>query len=144
MFDTIKNYIMATLLTLVCIFGYASYTLYGSNATLQAETTRLAGELKVATENVEKAQLSCKVGQDITKDVNTKNDTLQSALMSRLEVLAGLSNPIPQDNENEGSNTTTEARRTYADGGRLSPNLMRLLNETYCDSNKDNSACTAK
>lgn len=144
MFDSIKNYIMATLFTLVCTFGYVSYSLYGSNSVLQAQTTHLTQELKVATENVDKALLSCKAGQDITKDVNTSIKTQMERMTERLEVLAVLTDPTPPGDTNEGSNSTTGARGTYVDGGRLSPHLMRLLNESYCDSNKNDSACTTK
>lgn len=144
MLSTIQNYIIGVLLIFAITFGYVSYSLYGANAVLQAEALHLTQELKVATQNVENAQLSCKVGQDITRDVNTSIKSQMDRTTKRVEALVALPVTIPQEDTQHGPKATTGARSTYADGGRLSPNLMQLLDEAYCDSNKDDSACTTK
>lgn len=144
MLANLKNYILGTLFILVCTFGYTSYVLYGNYTQAQAEVVRLNTELNEATENVVKAQDSCKVGQDITKDVTLKNNAQQDAMTKRLEGLAALPATTLQDNIKNASKTPTEAPTKYADDARLSPSLMQLLDGAYCDSNKNDSSCPAK
>lgn len=144
MFDTLKLYIIGTLFILTCAFGYTSYSLYGDNTVAQAEVTRITKELETAATNVSLAQVSCKVGQDITKGVNVSIKTQMDRTTKRVEALVALPVTTPQGDTQDGYKATTGARSTYADGGRLSPSLMQLLDEAYCDSNKDDSTCTAK
>lgn len=144
MFNTLKNYVMGVLLVLAVTFGYASYSFYGSYTLAQTEVTRITKELETAAKNVSLAQLSCKVGQDITKGVNVSIKTQMDRTTKRVEALVALPATTPQEDTQDGPKATTGARSTYADGGRLSPSLMRLLDAAYCDSNKDDSTCTAK
>lgn len=144
MFSTIKNYIMGILLMLTLAFGTATYSLYESYTQSQIEVDRITMELKTATKSVTLAQDSCKIGQDISKGVAVSIKTQMDRTTKRVEALVALPVTTPQEDEQDGSKATTGARSTYADGGRLSPNLMQLLDEAYCDSNKDDSTCTAK
>lgn len=143
-FSAIKNYIIGTLFVLTCTFGYVSYSLYGSNVLAQSEVSRITKELETATENVGLAQQSCKVGQDITKEVNVSIKTQMDRTTKRVEALVALPVTTPQEDEQDGSKATTGARSKYADGGRISPSLKQLLDEAYCDSNKNDSTCPAK
>lgn len=144
MLSALNNYIMGLLLILTITFGSISYSLYGKYTVVEAEVDRITMELETATKNVDLAQLSCKVGQDITKGVNVSIKTQMDRTTKRVEALVALPVTTPQEDEQDGSNSTTGARSTYADGGRLSPSIMRLLDEAYCDSNKNDSTCTAK
>lgn len=141
MLPNLKNYIIAVLLVLTCTFGYISYSVYGSNMLLQDEVSSLVLQLEQSQKDIVRAGESCKVAQLITQDVNQSINVLQDDMTKSLQGLAEMPATTLQDALYEDNPT---APRKYADSAKLSPNLMQLLLRTYCDTNKNDSACTPK
>lgn len=144
MLPNLKNYIIGVLLVLTCMFGYTSYRVYGNNMTLQVEVSSYILKLEQSQEDIVKAGESCKQAQIITQDVNQSINVLQDDMTKSLQGLAEMPATTLQDALYEDSDGPTEAGKKYADSARLSPSLMQLLHRTYCETNKHDSACTAK
>lgn len=144
MFANIKNYIIGVLLILTTTFGYMSYTTYGKYAAVVADVVRLEGELKTATVSTQKAVTSCEAGHQVVTSTNGAISTQLDAMTKHLEGLAALPVTTLQDTHENASKASTGASTKYADGSRLSPGLMQLLDAAYCNSNKNDSSCTAK
>lgn len=138
------KYLIAILLALSIGFGVSTYKLVGKVAVYEKENILLAAAVKTAEDNAKLSIDSCKITTEVIGDVNSKNETLSDERTELLEALERLTHPTPQVIRNEGIQKPTEAPATYADSGRLSPNLMRLLDTAYCSGDKDSSACTSK
>jgi len=141
---SMTKYLLAILLTLSVVFGASTYKLTGQLAVVEKENVRLVGQVSKAEENAKKAVDSCKITTEVIGDVSSKNQSLSDERTELLEQLERLTNPTPQVKINEAIQKPTEAPATYADSGRLSPDLMRLLDAAYCSGDRDKTTCTSK
>ena len=133
--EAITNYIAAALLILVIILGFTTYIFHGDKQRLQAANVELTGKLRESEANVLLAAKSCEATQAITDNVAEEIETKQTVMTKTLETLATVTTTLPEKN--------LDAKK-YADDARLSPNLMRLLGESFCNASPSNPSCSAK
>lgn len=133
--EAIVNYIAALLLFLVIILGFTTYIFHSDKVRLQEQTVELLGKLRESEANVVLATKSCQATQEITDNVSEEIETKQTVMTKTLETLATVTTTLPE--------TNLDAKK-YADDARLSPNLMRLLGESFCNAVPSDSSCSAK
>lgn len=136
----IKNYIIGVLLVLALGFGYASYDLYGDKAVAKAENALLIKALEDADARFVTAQASWKATEDTLEAVDTKQDTLDTALQRDLAGLCKPAKATPQGVPNERSKTNSSVPRD----GRLDDDLVGVLHNAYCQGNGNDLRCSAQ
>lgn len=144
---TIKYVVFATLLAAVSFFGWYSYQLTGELASVKVENVMLDAKAQQAVARELQAYDSCKITTEVTADVQEKNDKLSDSRTAILEALVNVVYPMTQENRNDHPQATTGApspSKVLADDARLSPELMRLLDNAYCSGNQSSCAQPAK
>jgi len=140
MLSQIKAYlavILATLLLTVC--GYAYYT-HKENVQLSLDvaTYRKASEDNLAAK--EASDASCL----ITVDALASHYREQSKLEASQKATGDAVLALPTLTIKEKANAAPTKPQGFADDDRLSPDLMRLLDNAYCDGDKDHCASPTK
>lgn len=128
--EAITNYVMGILLVLTIVLGFTTYIYHGNANRLQQEVAEVSIKLQESEANVTLANNSCEISQSITKDVADVIDQQQTVMTKALETLVTV--PSLEGHSNE----------KYADDASLSPELMRLLDTTYCSAAKTDPTCT--
>ena len=131
--EAITSYAVGILLILVVTLGFTSYVLYESRAALQVEVIDVKSKLLNSETLLIKSSASCEVAQTVTTEVNTEIRSKQEVLTKNLEQLSTLPSTKPAE-KNDG--------KSYSDGGTLSPDLMQLLDQSFCNAIKTDSSCT--
>lgn len=140
MLAQVKTYltiILATLLLTVC--GYAYYT-HKANVQLNIDvaTYRKTSEDNLAAK--EAADASCL----ITVDVLSAHYREQSELEASQRATGDAVLALPTLTIKEKANEAPTKPQGFSDDDRLSPDLMRLLDNAYCDGDKDHCASPTK
>lgn len=143
MLQTLTNYIAGVLLVLSITFGYTAYSVHTDKVVAEGRVIALTKEVNAANLATQKVTDSCKSAQETLERVSKLNSTLQEGLQRHLTGLEALPATTLQDTNIHASKTNTEASSRYADDDQLSGPLMQLLDSAYCDSNRDDSSCTA-
>lgn len=143
MFNSIMHYVLAILLASTLGLGYASYSLTGKLAVARQDVTHWTDMATKAAAETLKASQSCEITIKAIEDNQKVQDALSESRTSDLDALDSIPHLTLPETKVNGTKTPTAAPKT-ADDSRLSPDLMRLLDNAYCSGNKDDSYCTAR
>lgn len=123
--------VIAVLLSLVCLFGYLSYTFYSDKATLKADVDRLAKANATLVSDVEKATKSCL----IVDEINRKHNEEQKALDEKKEGIVKQIDSIPKkSNPTTKESSDVEETNVVDIDGVLPLDLQRMLQQSYRDA----------
>lgn len=136
-------YIILALLASTAGFGYLSYSLYADKAVAVAQ-------LKTANETAEKYRnslnlrdSSCKLDDQAVVEVETEKKDLQSKVdvvsdkFDKLKIITATKPLVKQEIINHETNV-------LPDDGLLSPNIAKLLHESWCNAFPSDSQCISK
>ena len=120
--------VVAVLFSLVCLFGYLSYSFYSDKATLKADVDRLAKANATLVSDVEKATKSCL----IVDEINRKHNEEQKALDEKKEGIVKQIDSIPKKpNTLTKESSDVEETNVVDIDGVLPLDLQRMLNEAH-------------
>ena len=120
--------VVAVLFSLVCLFGYLSYSFYSDKATLKADVDRLAKANATLVSDVEKATKSCL----IVDEINRKHNEEQKALDEKKEGIVKQIDSIPKkSNPTTKESSDVEETNVVDIDGVLPLDLQRMLNEAH-------------
>lgn len=144
MFTTIKSYlIVGWLVLMLSVIGY-SYKLHGDVQRLELEVATYMEAAKISEKELEQSKSSCL----ISVKTLAEHYRVDSALSTSQQATGDAINTLPTLTLKENSDaapTTPQALGTkYSDDDRLSPDTMQLLDNAYCDGNKDGCASPTK
>ena len=123
--------VIAVLLSLVCLFGYLSYSFYSDKATLKADVDRLAKANATLVSDVEKATRSCL----IVDEINRKHNEEQKALDEKKEGIVKQIDSIPKKpNTLTKESSDVENTNVVDIDGVLPLDLQRMLQQSYRDA----------
>lgn len=123
--------VIAVLLSLVCLFGYLSYSFYSDKATLKADVDRLAKANATLVSDVEKATKSCL----IVDEINRKHNEEQKALDEKKEGIVKQIDSIPKkSNPTTKESSDVEETNVVDIDGVLPLDLQRMLQQSYRDA----------
>ena len=123
--------VVAVLFSLVCLFGYLSYSFYSDKATLKADVDRLAKANATLVSDVEKATKSCL----IVDEINRKHNEEQKALDEKKEGIVKQIDSIPKkSNPNTKESSDVENTNVVDIDGVLPLDLQRMLQQSYRDA----------
>lgn len=143
LFSSAILYIILTLLVSTAGFGYLSYSLYADKAVAVAQ-------LKTANETAEEYRnslnlkdSSCKLDDQAVVEVETEKKDLQSKVdvvsdkFDKLKIITATKPLVKQEIINHETNV-------LPDDGLLSPNVAKLLHESWCNAFPSDKLCWAK
>ena len=120
--------VVAVLFSLVCLFGYLSYSFYSDKATLKADVDRLVKANATLVSDVEKATKSCL----IVDEINRKHNEEQKALDEKKEGIVKQIDSIPKKpNTLTKESSDVEETNVVDIDGVLPLDLQRMLNEAH-------------
>lgn len=120
--------IAAVLFSLVCLFGYLSYSFYSDKATLKADVDRLVKANATLVSDVEKATKSCL----IVDEINRKHNEEQKALDEKKEGIVKQIDSIPKkSNPTTKESSDVEETNVVDIDGVLPLDLQRMLQQSY-------------
>jgi len=120
--------VVAVLFSLVCLFGYLSYSFYSDKAKLKADVDRLAKANASLVSDVEKATKSCL----IVDEINRKHNEEQKALDEKKEGIVKQIDSIPKkSNPTTKESSDVEETNVVDIDGVLPLDLQRMLNEAH-------------
>ena len=120
--------VIAVLLSLVCLFGYLSYSFYSDKATLKADVDRLVKANATLVSDVEKATKSCL----IVDEINRKHNEEQKALDEKKEGIVKQIDSIPKKSHTTTKESSDVENTNVVDiDGVLPLDLQRMLNEAH-------------
>ena len=123
--------VIAVLFSLVCLFGYLSYSFYSDKATLKADVDRLVKANATLVSDVEKATKSCL----IVDEINRKKDEEQKALDEKKEGIVKQIDSIPKkSNPTTKESSDVEETNVVDIDGVLPLDLQRMLQQSYRDA----------
>ena len=120
--------VVAVLFSLVCLFGYLSYSFYSDKATLKADVDRLVKANATLVSDVEKATKSCL----IVDEINRKHNEEQKALDEKKEGIVKQIDSIPKKSNTLTKESSDVEETDVVDiDGVLPFDLQRMLNEAH-------------
>ena len=120
--------VIAVLFSLVCLFGYLSYSFYSDRSTLKADVDRLVKANATLVSDVEKATKSCL----IVDEINRKHNEEQKALDEKKEGIVKQIDSIPKkSNPTTKESSDVEETNVVDIDGVLPLDLQRMLNEAH-------------
>ena len=123
--------VIAVLLSLVCLFGYLSYSFYSDKATLKADVDRLVKANATLVSDVEKATKSCL----IVDEINRKHNEEQKALDEKKEGIVKQIDSIPKKSNTLTKESSDVEETNVVDiDGVLPLDLQRMLQQSYRDA----------
>lgn len=120
--------VIAVLFSLVCLFGYLSYSFYGDRSTLKADVDRLVKANATLVSDVEKATKSCL----IVDEINRKHNEEQKALDEKKEGVLKQIDSIPKKSHTTTKESSDVEETNVVDiDGVLPLDLQRMLQQSY-------------
>lgn len=138
------KYIMGVLVVLVITLGISTYTLIGDIAVATGSLTAMTDIANKNAKAVEIAGESFAISIKTIQETQKAIDGLNEARGDDLSALAALTQITLPETHVNASTTPTATPTKSADDARLSPELMRLLDNAYCSGDKDSGYCTAR
>lgn len=140
MLTTFKTYFMVGFIVLILsVIGY-SYKLHGDVQRLEQEVATYAAAAVANERALEQSKDSCL----ISIDALTEHYRNENALNTAQQATGDAINALPTLTIKEQSNEAPTKPERLADDDRLSPELMQLLDNAYCDGDKDGCASPTK
>ena len=120
--------VIAVLFSLVCLFGYLSYSFHSDKSTLKADVDRLVKANATLVSDVEKATKSCL----IVDEINRKSNEEQKALDEKKEGIVKQIDSIPKKAQPTTKESSDVEETNVVDiDGVLPLDLQRMLNEAH-------------
>lgn len=140
MLATLKSYLMLAALLLV-IGG----VLYIQSLRIEVTTLRLdMATYEQAAETNRKAMELADKSCSVTQDAIRQHYEAAMLLLNAQKATGDAINALPTLTLKEKANAAPTKPQGFADDDRLSPDTMRLLDNAYCDGDKDSCANTAE
>ena len=140
MLTTLKSYLVIGWVVLtLSIIGY-SYKLHGDVQRLEQAVAVYMEAAKLNEKAYEQSKASCLVSIDSLADHYRKENELQTSQKATGDAI----NTLPTLTLKESPNAAPTKPQSFSDDDRLSPDTMRLLDNAYCDGDKDGCASTPK
>lgn len=134
------NYICAILLSIVIAVGGFAYYEHQQLLKMAAEVTVYKSAAEINLKAKEDADKSCIVTVDSLNGYYKEQEKLGSSQQATGDAILTL----PTLTIKEKANAAPTKPQSFADDDRLSPDVMRLLDDAYCYGNKDGCATPAK
>ena len=140
MLTAIKSYLLlaALLLTIGGVLYIQSLRI--ENATLRLDVTTYGQAAEASRKAMELADKSCFATQDAIRQHYEAQIRLVTAQKATGDAINALSNLTLKESANEAPTKP----QSFADDNRLSPRTMELLDNAYCDGDKDGCASPTK
>ena len=136
----LKNFIPVLMVAIACGALYLSYVMYGKYTVQKERYDSAMQELRETGENLIAIQQSCLITEDVTTKLISATDKAQEDLariLSKLPAAAASSKPFNVNGEND------EKIAVHSRAG-VDDDLIRLLDDAYCNAVPDDSHCTAR
>jgi hypothetical protein len=140
MLTSIKTYLMIGWLVLtLSILGY-SYKLHGDVQILEQEVATYMAAAQANEKALQQSKDSCLISVEaLSEHYRTEN-----ALSTSQQATGDAINALPTLTLKENAHAAPTKPESFSDDDRLSPDLMRLLDNAYCDGDKDGCASPTK
>lgn len=140
MLTTIKSYLVIGWMVLtLSILGY-SYKLHGDVQRLEQEVATYMAASRANEKATEQAKASCLISVEaLAEHYRTEN-----ALNSSQKAVGDEIDALPTLTLKESPHEAPTKPQSFSDDDRLSPRLMQLLDNAYCDGDKDHCASPAE
>lgn len=140
MLTSVKTYVtIGFIIIMMSIIGY-SYKLHGDVQRLEQEVA----VYMAAAESNEKALNQSKNSCEISIEALAEHYRKQNALTASQEATQKALDALPTLTLKENANAAPTKPQGFADDDRLSPSTMQLLDNAYCDGDKDGCASPTK
>lgn len=140
MLSQIKMYLIAGWFVLtISLLGY-SYKLNQDVERLTAEVATYQAALEASNKATEQAKTSCLVSIETMNAYYRDQNALQTSQQATGDTILSLPTLTLRGN----TDAAPTKPQGFSDDDRLSPDLMRLLDNAYCDGNKDGCAIPTK
>ena len=143
LFSSATLYIILTLLASTAGFGYLSYSL-GNDKAVAVAQLKDANDAIVGYQNsLNLKDSSCKLDSQAVVEVETEKKDLQSKVdavsdkFDKLKIITATKPLVKQEIINHETNI-------LPDDGLLSPNIAKLLHESWCNAFPSDSQCISK
>ena len=137
MLTTIKTYLMVALFVLLLGSGVYINKLQGDITGLYSEVATY----KVAAESNLKAKEQADASCLISVEALSEHYRTENALVTAQQATGDAINALPTLTLKETAHAAPTKPQGFSDDDRLSPDLMQLLDNAYCDGDKD--SCTS-
>lgn len=138
------KYIMGLLVVLVLVLGYTTYTLIGDLAVSKQEVNMMTEVANANSKAAKTLEESCQSSLNAIQANQKVIDALNESRGSDLDALMTIPQITLPETHINASTKPTAAPTKSADDVRLSPDLMRLLDNAYCSGAKTDPYCTAR
>lgn len=140
MLTTVKTYLMIGWLVLtLSLLGY-SYKLHGDVQRLEQEVAVYMAAVKSHERALQQSKDSCTISIETLAEHYRKESELQTSQKAAGDAI----NALPTLTLKESPNAAPTKPQSFSDDERLSPDTMRLLDNAYCDGDKDGCSSTTK
>jgi len=140
MLTTLKTYLMIGFVILtLSIMGY-SYKLHGDVQRLEREVAVYMAAVEASEKMTEQAKSSCLISIESLAEHYRK----ENALNASQEAVGDAINALPTLTLKEPSDAAPTKPEGFSDDDRLSPSLMQLFDNAYCDGDKNGCATPSK
>jgi septal ring factor EnvC (AmiA/AmiB activator) len=127
------------------LFAYYSYSLKGDLSVAERDLSNCANANLSLQNSLKQQELSCKADDVAIVELTSEKKELQDKMDDLKERLDKLSKSkplyLPSPTQKENTNNETNV---IPNSALLSPELIRLLREAYCNVEPDDSRCTAR
>lgn len=140
MLTTLKTYLMIGFVVLtLSIMGY-SYKLHGDVQRLEQEVATYIAIVEANEKAMQQSKDSCIVSIESLAEHYRRENALVASQKATQDAIDAL----PTLTLKENAHAAPTKPQSFSDDDRLSPDLMRLLDNAYCDGDKDHCTSTTK
>jgi hypothetical protein len=140
MLTTLKSYlVIGWLILTLSIIGY-SYKLHGDVQRLELAVATYMEAAKLNEKALQQSKDSCLISMETLAEHYRKESELQTSQKAAGDAI----NTLPTLTLKESPNAAPTKPQSFSDDERLSPDTMRLLDNAYCDGDKDHCASPTK
>lgn len=143
MMGSIKNYMLSFLLLITLGLGYTTYHLDSKLTESKAEVIHWTDKAAAAAKVTDEVKLSCDATLKALMQSQATLVSFDKAMQGDLSELTSTPLTIPSETTQNASQAPTGTLEGSTDL-KLSPSVMRLLDNAYCSGAKDDPYCTAR
>lgn len=134
------SYLKIGLIILLLAMGAYVLALRDSVATTGSQVELLAQDINAQTEQTIKVEKSAAVTQVVTAESHQIEKAIDTSMQDQLRTLNKTPTTVPKEKPNE----VNQDRQATAAAVVLSPQLVKLLDDSYCEGNTDDTYCTSR
>ncbi len=134
-----KIALIGLLIVACCVLGGLLHHQIGETASYRSKNNTLTQQLEVSQGQTKLAQESCKTGDIILGEVATEAQKSREKVEVLVDqVVQAAKETVPPTRSPDETKATT----VVPTAGRLDPNLVKLLDQSYCNANPTSRDCT--